>query len=115
MDPGSNYRVDLWIQAGIQGGSMDSGKDSGKDHISRAIGMDDRMFRCIQVWITGWIYGSMYPGMDYRMNPRIYVSRNGLRMVPWIYVFRYGCHDLTMDLCIQVWIQGWIYVFRYGL
>ena len=47
----------------------------------------------------------MYPGMDYRMNL-------------WIYLSRYGLQDRSMDLCIQVWITGWIYelnVSRYGL
>ena len=56
---------------------------------------------CIQVWITGRIYGSMYPGMDYRMDL-------------WIYVSGYGLQDGSMDLCIQVWITGWIYGSMYS-
>ena len=55
---------------------------------------------CIQVWITGWIYGSMYLGMDYRM---------GL----WIFVSGYGLQDEYKDLCIQVWIIGCIYGSMY--
>ena len=55
---------------------------------------------CIQVQITGWIYGSMYPGMNYRMDL-------------WIHVSRYGLQDEPMDLCIQVWITGWIYGSMY--
>ena len=32
-------------------------------------GLQDRaMDLCIQVWITGWICGTMDPGMDYRMD-----------------------------------------------
>ena len=51
---------------------------------------------CIQVWITGQSYGSMYPGMDYRMDL-------------WNYGSMYPGMDYRMDLCNQVWITGWIY------
>jgi len=45
-----DYRMDLWI------------------YVSR-YGLQDRaMDLCIQVWITGWICGTMDPGMDYRMD-----------------------------------------------
>ena len=113
-----DYRMNLWI------------------HVSRYGLQDEPMDLCIQVWIKGWIYGlnvsrygfrwtygSMYPGMDYRMDLWIYVSRYRLQdgcmdiciqvwITEWIYglnVSRYGLQDGPMDLCIQVWITGWIY------
>ena len=78
----------------------------------------------IQIWITGWICGSLYPGMDYMMNIWIYVSRYGLqdgsmypgmdyRMGLWIFVSGYGLQDEYKDLCIQVWIIGCIYGSMY--
>ena len=83
MDPGRNYRVDLWIQAGLQSGSMDSGKDYDRDgsidHISRAI------------------------GMDYRMDLWIYVSRNGLQDESTYLCIQEWIADGSMDLCIQIW------------
>ena len=51
---------------------------------------------CTQVWIAGWIYASMYPGMDYRIDL-------------WIRVSKYGLQDGSVDPFIQVWITGWIY------
>ena len=63
MYPGMDYRMDLWIFVSryeFQDGSMDP-------YVSRYGLQDEPMDLCIQVWITGWIYGSMYSGMDAMM------------------------------------------------